>query len=364
MNRSACIALLLLVAPHAAAWVPCEQAGITRPVPIAREAPGYPESVRAIGMEGSVEIALTVLRDGTVGWARVLRAEPRGYFEQAALEGVRNWRFEPARADGVAIECRLRTRVRFSLADTVGADAGSAADRPVPAYPAALLRDRIEGYVEVEFRRAEDGSVRDAQVVTAMPRGEFEAAALAAVRGWLPPASTDPAQRETRRFEFRLPDTTLATVPATALASAPFPMAACEGRVTGRVTLEVDTDAAGQVLRARILKAEPARIFDQTALAIARGSRLSPAYRDGQPMAATGLLTLLFDPARATCPGTGAPDHDAPPSRRPQPRVGRHDEWPVPRAGRLVALSQSGTQPVPWALRRPLAALRMHWSPR
>jgi len=342
MSRFALAALLAFAAPAASGWIRCDQAGITPPVAIQREAPAYPQSVREIGIEGSVEIALTILRDGSVGWVRTVRAEPRGYFEQAAAEGVRRWRFQPARINGEAVECRLLTRVRFALADTVDAvSISDDPDRPAPAYPAALLRERIEGYVEVEFERAPDGSVRDARVITAMPRGEFEGAALAAVRGWKPERPAAAARRETRRFEFRLPDTTLAVVPPTTLASAPFPMAACSKRVNGRVTLEADTDAAGAVLKARILRSEPAGMFDATALAIARASRLSPAYRDGQPIAATALMTLFFDPALATCPGVRPPDRD-PPSRKPQPRVGRHDEQPVPRAIRLAALPHGG----------------------
>lgn len=348
MNRIALAAAFALAAPAALGWVPCDQAGIAPPVPIRREAPGYPQSVRAVGIEGSVELALTVLRDGSVGWVRILRAEPRGYFEQAATEGVRHWRFEPARRNGEPIECRMLTRVRFALVDTVDAlDGGRGADRPVPAYPAALLRERIEGYAEVEFERAPDGSASGARVINAMPRGEFEQAALAAVRGWKPAPGAAEARREIRRFEFRLPDTSLAAVPATTLGSAPFPMAACERHITGRVALEVETDATGRVLKARILEAEPAGLFDGTALAIARGSRLSPAWRDGQPMAATALLTLFFDPEQATCPGVHSPERDAPPARSPQPRVGQHDERPVPRAERWLALSRTGAQPVP-----------------
>lgn len=347
MNRTAFAALLSLAAPVATGWVPCDQPGITPPVPIHRAAPAFPQSVREVGIEGSVELSLVVLRDGSVGWVRVVRAEPRGYFEQAATAGVRGWRFRPARQEGVPVECRMLTRVRFALVDTVGTQ-GSAqdADRPTPSYPPALLRERIEGYAEVEFERAPDGSVRDARVINAMPRGEFEKAALAAVRGWKP-AAAGPAPRETRRFEFRLPDTTLARVPALTLGNAPFPMAACEKGTSGRVVLEVETDAAGQVRATRILSATPPGLFDASALAIARGSRLTPAYRDGQPMGATALLTLDFNPALATCPGVHAPDRDPPPARRPQPRVSRHDEQAAGRADPWASLSRGTAQPVP-----------------
>ena len=341
MKRATFAALALLAAPAAGAWVPCEQKDITPPRPTQREAPPYPQAVRELGIEGTVEVALTVLRDGSVGWVRIVRADPRGYFEQAASEGVRRWRFSPAMQDGQPIECRLRTRVRFALTDAAATVEGlTSGDRPQPIYPPALLQARIEGYAEVEYDLDAGGAVKNAKLSAAMPRGEFEKAALAAVRGWHGPASEAALRHETRRFDFRLPDTRLDVVPPSLLASAPFPMAACERHVSGRVVLEVETGSSGQVHAARILSAEPAGLFDRTALAVARGSRLSPAYRDGQPIAATALLTLHFAPERATCPGMQTPDREPPAGNRPPPRVTQHDERPVPRAEWWDAVSR------------------------
>lgn len=330
MNRAPLLVSLLAAAPAAgaAAWVPCEQPGIEAPVALHREAPDYPPAVREIGIEGSVEVALVVLRDGTVGWVRALKAEPSGYFEQAAVAGVRGWRFRPARAGGQTIECRMVTRVRFALVDTVDVRAGSLNERqPVPVYPPKLLQQRIEGYVEVEFDISAEGATAKPRVIAAMPRGAFESASLAAIRRWrFDPGS---ARRETRRFEYRLPDSTLSTVPAMLLASAPFPMAACEQNRTGRVALEVRTDPHGAVLQARILSAAPPGLFDKAALTIARASRLTPAYRDGLAIEAVALLTLFFDPARATCPGSRSPDRDTAPPYRPAPRVTRTMKGPA-----------------------------------
>ena len=327
MRRAAIVAGLLLAAPAAAGWVPCEQKGVVAPKPMRRDAPAYPPAVRELGIEGVVEVVLTVLRDGSVGWVRVIRAEPRGYFEQAASESVRGWHFTPATQDGAPVECRLRTRVRFALTDPAAtAPAAAEAGRPQPVYPPALLRERVEGYAEVEYTLDAQGAVTDARLLVAMPRGEFESAALAAVRAWRgPPAPGVPGRVETRRFDFRLPGTWLDTVPATLLASAPFPMAACESGTTGRVVLEVETEATGQVREARILSADPAGLFDGAALEIARGSRLTPAYRDGMPVPATALLTLKFDPDRATCPNRIEQERDKPAIKRPPPRVTHRD---------------------------------------
>ena len=329
MKRAAAAVFCFLAAPAALAWIPCEQKGLVAPKALQREAPAYPQAVRAIGIEGTVEVALTVLRDGSVGWVRIERADPRGYFEQAAAEGVRRWRFEPAMQDGAAVECRLRTRVRFALTDPAAtATGGTGGERPQPLYPAALLQSRVEGYAEVEYDLAADGAVSNARLTAAMPRGEFEKAALAAVRAWRGPAGAA-GRHETRRFDFRLPGSLLEAVPATLLASAPFPMAACERRQRGRVVLEVETEASGRVRAARILASDPVGLFDQAALAIARGSRLSPAYQDGQPVPATALLALPFDPERATCPNQKGPDREQRPANRPPPRVTRRDESPA-----------------------------------
>lgn len=335
----------IVAAPAALAWIPCEQTGLVPPVPISREAPAYPQAVRAIGVEGNLEVALTVLRDGRVGWLRIVRADPRGYFEQAAAEGVRRWRFMPATRDGEAVECRMHTRVRFALTDAAAVSESSPdGGRPQPVYPAALLAERIEGYAEVEYDLAADGTVSNARLTAAMPRGEFEPAALAAVRAWRGPAGSA-GRHETRRFDFRLPDSRLDVVPPTLLASAPFPMAACARRQRGRVVLEVETDATGQVHAARILSATPKGVFDEAALAIARGSRLSPAWRDGEPIPATALLAIPFAPERATCPDRDTPDRERRPSNRPPPRVTQRDAGPAIRDEMHADRAEAGRRP-------------------
>ncbi|MCK9538808.1 energy transducer TonB [Dokdonella sp.] len=53
---------------------------------------------------------------------------------------------------------------------------------PSPSYPAAAVRNRQNGWVEVEFTVAEDGSVKNARVTASQPRGVFDQAALSAVQ--------------------------------------------------------------------------------------------------------------------------------------------------------------------------------------
>ncbi|MCL1635988.1 energy transducer TonB [Luteimonas sp. SX5] len=55
---------------------------------------------------------------------------------------------------------------------------------PQPRYPAAALRARQSGQVQVEFTVAPDGSVSAARVVSAQPDRVFDREAVAAVKRW------------------------------------------------------------------------------------------------------------------------------------------------------------------------------------
>jgi TonB family protein len=308
----------------AAPWPACNDPLLTPPGALHRAPPEYPESARLAGAEGFVDVAFTVLLDGSVGWTRIRRAEPSGFFEPAALEGIRTWRFRPALRDGQPVECRSQTRMRFTLTDGVPArPSGSAAvgDQPAPVYPEKARIEGLEGYAEVEFETGADGRVTWAEVTLAMPRGDFERAALDAVRGWrLAPAGPG-SGRSVRRFDFALPALYPHDPLPTLLAAAPFPEQACRDGTRGRVRLEVEVAADGRITAARVIDAEPAGLYDATALTVARSSRIPPAWRGGVPIAATALLTLRFDPDTARCGGYAPADPPAPARRAPAPRV-------------------------------------------
>jgi TonB family protein len=55
---------------------------------------------------------------------------------------------------------------------------------PEPVYPPQAFRDRVEGWVEVEFTVNERGTTGDVVVVAGEPHGVFDAAATEAVAAW------------------------------------------------------------------------------------------------------------------------------------------------------------------------------------
>jgi protein TonB len=79
-----------------------------------------------------------------------------------------------------------------------------------PRYPPEAFRSRQEGWVEVAFTVAADGSVKDGSVITANPPRMFNAAALRAIAEWkFQPRleNGQPAEQQVRtRIEFKLPD--------------------------------------------------------------------------------------------------------------------------------------------------------------
>ena len=64
--------------------------------PIAQPLPIYPRIAQQKDVEGRVVLSITIMSDGTVRDVKVVSAQPRGYFEEAALRAVRTWRYRPS----------------------------------------------------------------------------------------------------------------------------------------------------------------------------------------------------------------------------------------------------------------------------
>jgi len=76
-------------------------------------APVYPAQAMARGQAGEVRLRLTVDTEGRVSDAQVLAASPARVFDQAAINAVRKWQFEPVVREGRAIEASVTTTIRF-----------------------------------------------------------------------------------------------------------------------------------------------------------------------------------------------------------------------------------------------------------
>jgi TonB family protein len=77
--------------------------------------PQFPPAALERGIDGWVDLQFLVDADGSVSDLAVVGAQPVGIFEQAALEAVRHWRYQPVVRDGHAASQRARVRVRFAV---------------------------------------------------------------------------------------------------------------------------------------------------------------------------------------------------------------------------------------------------------
>jgi protein TonB len=86
---------------------------IQAPHPVKHVDAVYPEEAKAAGVSGVVIIELTLATDGTVADANVLRSIPM--LDQAALDAVRQWEYEPTLLNGEPVQVILTVTVNFSL---------------------------------------------------------------------------------------------------------------------------------------------------------------------------------------------------------------------------------------------------------
>jgi len=118
---------------------------------IKRTDPIYPLEARQRVVQGAVVMKATIAADGTVKNFKITNGDP--ILRNAARDAVTQWRYEPARVEGVASAVDTTITLNFSMGDTLkqsvfdltqtqtGADGVEiAAPAPLPAPPAGVTR--------------------------------------------------------------------------------------------------------------------------------------------------------------------------------------------------------------------------------
>jgi periplasmic protein TonB len=86
---------------------------IPTPVKTRDVRPTYPPIAQTARVQGVVIVEATIAVDGRVESARVLRSIP--LLDDAALDAVKQWRYQPTIVDGVAVPVIMTVTVQFSL---------------------------------------------------------------------------------------------------------------------------------------------------------------------------------------------------------------------------------------------------------
>lgn len=75
----------------------------------------YPEGAKRQDIDGWVVLQFIVDAKGRTEDAEVLDADPKGFFEEAALDAVEKYKFRPAEKNGKEVDCIVKQRIRFKL---------------------------------------------------------------------------------------------------------------------------------------------------------------------------------------------------------------------------------------------------------
>jgi TonB family protein len=184
---------------------------------IKRIDPIYPLEARQRVVQGAVVMKATIAADGTVKNFSITKGDP--ILRNAARDAVTQWRYEPARVEGVASAVDTTITLNFSMGDTLkqtlfdltqtqtgadGAEIAAAAPLPAPpagvtrvsgrvmagqlekkvdpVYPADAIAVDARGDVVVLATITKTGEVGDVQAVSGPYR--FRDAAVNAVKQW------------------------------------------------------------------------------------------------------------------------------------------------------------------------------------
>lgn len=83
--------------------------------PITRIEPDYPVEAYRLREEGTVLVAATVGADGRPAGVQVVRRSGSRELDQAAVDAVRQWTFEPAIRSGRAVTAEVQVPVTFRI---------------------------------------------------------------------------------------------------------------------------------------------------------------------------------------------------------------------------------------------------------
>jgi protein TonB len=87
----------------------------TAPTPARMVAAEYPEEARRQECEGTVDLLITIDEDGEVCAVSIQDSDAGTYLEQAAVDAIVQWSFNPALFQGNPVAAQLIIPMRFSL---------------------------------------------------------------------------------------------------------------------------------------------------------------------------------------------------------------------------------------------------------
>jgi TonB family protein len=160
--------------------------------------PVYPEAARKARVEGVVILEAKADEQGRVADTRILRSIPA--LDQAAIDAVKQWVYEPMLINGQPRKVVFTVTVRFVLKDgpksgipekfAAGAVKAEGDIKPPqlikevqPVYPEIARQAEVQGVVILSVKADEEGKIVDTMVLRSIPL--LDQAAIDAVKQWV-----------------------------------------------------------------------------------------------------------------------------------------------------------------------------------
>jgi len=287
--------------------------------------PDYSEEAKKAHVEGYVIIEAKTDKEGNVVGAKVLRRKSP-ILAQAAVDAVKQWKYEPMYIKGEPHGVLFTVTVRFKLKDkelktpdefVKNALRVKGEIRPPklikrvePVYPEEARKEGIGGIVILEARTDEQGGVEAVRVVKS-ESSLLNQAAVEAVKQW----KYEPFIKEgkPRRLVFSVTvkfmlkdkeeeDFEKGAVKIEGELEPPkllkkvepvYPEEARKAGVSGIVILNVKTDELGRVIKVKILKS-PDPLLDKAAVNAVMQWIYEPFIHKGKPRPTVFTVTVKF----------------------------------------------------------------------
>jgi len=177
---------------------------------VKKVAPVYPPLARQAHIQGTVILKIVIDKSGNVFSVQLVRGHPM--LSPAAMEAVRQWKYQPYLLNGEPVEVETNVEVNFKLADepaqgVVGDMPGGPAEtgppRPAtpghirissgvaqglliskanPLYPPDARKQRVQGVVVLKVNIDKEGDVTNVELISGHPL--LAPAAIDAVKLW------------------------------------------------------------------------------------------------------------------------------------------------------------------------------------
>jgi len=246
---------------------------------VAQVDPIYPEIARQARVEGIVILEATTDTYGRIADVKVLRSIP--LLDQAALDAVKQWVYEPMVVDGKPREVTFTVTVNFTLDDTKKAVAGGVVGGVVGGVAGGVkggVSTGVSGGVAAGVEGGVSGGVKggvQGGVVGGVLGGvadsqdikKFEGDAVRAVGDIKPPKLVK-------------------------MVNPVYPQIARQARVEGTVIVEAKADEQGSIVEVRVLRSIP--ILDQAAIEAVKQWKYEPLVIDGKPRKVIFTATVNF----------------------------------------------------------------------